>query len=83
MSQRKDITDAQVVAACAKAHADRWKYRCSLDELVSDTGAPVKVCYRAMERAMSRGLIECGVSLRTAWAEPKGLALLEPAKTGG
>ncbi len=82
MTQTKDITDAQVVAACAEAHADRWRYRSSLDVLACATGAPVKVCYRAMERAMGRGFIECGVSLRCAWAEPKGLALLS-VKSGG
>jgi hypothetical protein len=45
------------------------------------TGQPLKVCERAFERAEGRGLIDCGVSLRTAWPTPKGLALLEPEVT--
>lgn len=49
--------------------------------LAEETGQPVKVCYRAMERASARGLIDCGVSLRTGWLTDKGLALIgEPLR---
>lgn len=44
--------------------------------LAAQTGEPEKVCFRAMERAEARGLIECGVSLRTAWLTDAGEALL-------
>lgn len=47
------------------------------------TGAPPKVVQAAMERAADRGLIDYGVSLRSGWLTPDGLALaadaLQPA----
>jgi len=46
------------------------------DLLMQATGECLKVCYRAMERACNRGLIEFGVSLRTGWLTPQGRALL-------
>lgn len=46
------------------------------EALAASTGQPEKVCYRAMERAEKRGLIEYGVSLRTGWLTDKGKALL-------
>jgi ribosomal protein S9 len=67
----KDITDEQVVRACIHG-PDVF----SLDVLVEATGAPLKVCEGAMRRAIRRGLIDYGVSMRSAWAEPAGLALL-------
>ncbi|MCJ2023577.1 hypothetical protein [Methylobacterium sp. J-067] len=46
------------------------------------TGQPLKVCYRCMERACDRGLIEYGVSLRCGWIDAKGYELLGmPGKT--
>lgn len=45
------------------------------------TGQPFKVCYRAMERAADRDLIEYGVSLRTGWLTEKGKALLKNEAT--
>lgn len=50
--------------------------------LAIETGQPEKVCYRAMERADKRGLIEVGTSLRTGWLSAKGKALLETATNG-
>lgn len=50
-----------------------WPY----DLLAEWTGQPIKVCYRAMERAEERGLIEYGTSLRTGWLTEKGKALLQ------
>lgn len=52
---------------------DPWPY----DLLAEWTGQPIKVCYRAMERAAERDLIEYGVSLRTGWLTDKGKALLK------
>ena len=71
----KDITDLQVVRAVQRRQDDRdgpWPY----ETLSRETGQPEKVCYRAMERADSRGYLEYGVSLRTAWLTDKGKALL-------
>jgi hypothetical protein len=71
----KHISDALVCAAYTAAkrvnHA-RFPY----DFLMEETGAPFKVCYRAMERAERRGLIDYGVSLRTGWLTDKGIVLL-------
>ncbi len=69
----KDITDRQVCLAVARWNAAQegpWPY----ELLMGWTGAPFKVCYRAMERADQRGLLDYGVSLRTAWLTEKGKA---------
>jgi hypothetical protein len=76
MTQTKDITDEQVVAACAAWRREPFGPR-SFDRLVEATGAPDKVCLRAMERADRRGLIEWGVSIACAWPTPEGERLLE------
>lgn len=79
---RKDVSDVDVVVACRDAKHSRAQGvvdgSCGwADELLAErTGQPRKVCERAMERAVRRGLIEYGVSLRTAWPTPKGMALL-------
>jgi len=65
---RKDISNEQVVKACNEFH---YTNDCKLfvDEiLMRDTGQPLKVCEAALERAEKQGLIEYGVSIRTAWA---------------
>ena len=68
---RKDVTDKMVCDAVLDAAAQRysnWPY-----ELLSmRTGEPEKVCFRAMERAFDHGLLEYGVSLRTAWLTESG-----------
>lgn len=46
------------------------------ETLAKFTGQPEKVCYRAMERALRRGYLEYGVSLRTGWLTEKGKALI-------
>lgn len=76
--KRSMISDVQVLAAYALARQHRagpWPY-----EILSiATGAPEKVTYAACERAEDRGLLDCGVSLRSGWITPKGHALLEQA----
>ena len=72
----KDISDLQVCEAVRASRESRflhWPY----DFLQHWTRQPFKVCWRAMERAARRGLIEYGVSLRTAWLTQKGLDLLK------
>lgn len=73
--KRSDISDLQVVAC-----AIRWRNGTHpgfvTDMLARETGAPLKVAEAAMERAVSRGLLDYGVSLRTAWATDAGMALL-------
>lgn len=77
----KDITDKQVCEAYAEAarqRGDNWDkpYEMPYEILERVTVQPFKVCYRAMERAEERGLIDCGVSLRTGWLTDKGKSLL-------
>lgn len=71
----KDISDIQVCAAVERYQKDHslWPY----ELLAKCTGQPEKVCFRAMERAYRHGLLEYGVSLRTAWLTEAGLALLK------
>ena len=79
----KDITDLQVCEAYKRCEHGRprvWPY----EILQETTGQAFKVCYRAMERAHERGLLNYGTSLRTAWLTDKGKALLagEDISTG-
>jgi hypothetical protein len=75
----KDVPDALVCAAYLRLQELReagvqrtpWPY----DLLAKWTSQHWKVCYRAMERAASRGLIDYGVSLRTGWLTERGLEL--------
>ena len=68
---RKDISDSLVLKA------DLTKDRTFPYQTLSDwTGGCEKVCYRAMERAYERGLIEYGTSLRSGWVTDKGMDLL-------
>lgn len=71
----KDITDTQVCRAVAEyqSRGEPFPY----DILHAQTGEPIKVCLRAMERAVGRDLIEYGVSLRTGWLTPKGQAVAD------
>lgn len=80
----KHISDLQVVQAFAEMRRQidatrgtdqRFEYADEI--LVRTTGQCGKVCYRAMERAYGRGLIECGTWLRGGWLTKKGVALLD------
>lgn len=76
----KDISDKQVCEAVRDARAADWKRggkECwPYDLLAERTGQPFKVCWRALERAEARGLIEYGASLRTGWLTQEGEGLL-------
>jgi hypothetical protein len=72
----KDITDKLVCLAYLRAR-DVNMAQFPYDFLQEWTGEPFKVCYRAMERAHDRDLIEYGVSLRTGWVKSAGIALLK------
>lgn len=68
-----DISDVLV----CRVYAEKMAGDDVLDALVAKTGAPPKVAFRSMERAQGRGLVDCGVSLRSGWLTEKGRALLE------
>lgn len=75
----KDVTDKMVVLAAAEFSAKNRqgeRCECPMEKLSAETGEPFKVVYRAYERAERRGLIDYGVSLRTAWPTDAGLALI-------
>lgn len=66
--KRSDITQRMVL----EAYACRKKDDCVDEMLVKATGAPHKVVWTAMEREMSRGYVDCGVSLRVGWLTDAG-----------
>lgn len=72
----KDVTDLMVCRACKQFHGTHGGPFVN-EILQAQTGEPLKVCDRAMERSQERGLIDCGVSLRTAWVTAKGEELLK------
>ena len=68
--QRKDISDAQVKAACLEYKSkNEYDGEFTLDILIRMTCAPPKVAYAKLEHCNSRGLVNCGVSLRSCWWE--------------
>jgi len=73
---RKDISDKWV---CKAYQVSRFSSpRIWPEELLHKwSNEPIKVCERAMERALMRGYIDFGVTLRTGWLTDKGLKLLE------
>lgn len=81
----KDVTDKMVCEAYAESARQRgpeWKnnYEFPYEILQRTTGQCLKVCYKAMERACERRLVECGVSLRTGWLTDLGEALIAQGK---
>jgi hypothetical protein len=75
----KDISDGMVCKAyqvAALNHSyENWND--PYDLLHKSTGQCYKVVGCAIERAIGRGLIECGVSARTGWLTPKGEEVLQ------
>lgn len=76
MMATKHIADAEVCRAVHDSRSAQWTVGYAYTILSRTTGQPMKVCYRAMERANRRGLLDYGVSLRTAWLTPAGRALI-------
>lgn len=71
-----DISDYQVLKAYEESKRHGLFKKFPYDILMERTGACEKVCYRAMERAYDRDLIEYGVSLRSGWITEKGYTLM-------
>ncbi len=72
----KDIPDKMVVLAYKLYEKDRFGGKFPYDFLMEMSGQPLKVCYRCMERASNRNLIDYGTSLRTGWVTEEGEKLL-------
>lgn len=69
--EQKGMFEPGVIFGVRKYEGE-YDQRVIYDFLHEITGAPINVCYRAMERANKRGLIGYGVSLRTAWLTELG-----------
>ena len=72
----KNIPDKMVLLAYKLYHQNITLDKFPYDYLMEISGEPFKVCYRCMERAADRNLIEYGVSLRTGWITKEGEKLL-------
>ena len=70
------VSDKEVCLAyknsCEMNH-EKWPY----EILAEKFGLPEKVCYRACQRAETRGYIDCGISLRSGWLTESGEKLLK------
>jgi len=72
---RSDITDKQVCQAFSEWMKNRNEFATAI--LHRMTGEPMKVCHSACERAVMRGFIDCGVSVRSGWLTEKGKELIQ------
>lgn len=73
----KDISDVLVCTAILSYRNEGLPF--ADERLRAMTGEAPKVCHAALERACDRGLIECGVSVRSGWLTEKGEAFLRDA----
>lgn len=73
--KRKDISTKDVLIACHKFHNGDEKAPWQI--LMDEFNAPEKVVYAAMKRDEKKGLIDYGVSLRTAWVTTEGYEFLK------
>lgn len=80
---RKDVTDLQVCRAYELWRAELQSLgagaRRPTQLLQEWTDEPLKVCWRAMERACGRGLVEYGTSLDSGWLTEKGKRVIAEA----
>lgn len=79
----KDITDLQVCEAFSqmRSRRDAGEIGVYVDDILhQQTGEHMKVCFRAMERACSRGLVDYGVWLRGGWLTEAGTDLISSSK---
>jgi hypothetical protein len=77
----KDVSDLDVVRAAVEFHERHEDFVNQL--LAARTGQALKVCDRAIQRSIRRGLVDYGVSERSCWATPSGRALLDDAGRKG
>jgi hypothetical protein len=70
-----DIPEALILRLCKEFHEKGPRLAPTPDVALADR-FPSKVVLAKMNKLHDRGLIEYGVSLRTAWVTDKGLAVL-------
>lgn len=68
----KDISDLQ----CCIAAMPSERYERTGEKLMKLTGQPEKVCERALERAIRRGYLDCGLGAWWAFLVEPGEELL-------
>ena len=74
--QVKDISTLEALQSIAD-----WKATdlAATELLAQRTGAPIKVCYRKLEKMDVAGFTDFGVSLRTGWLTDKGKRFIADA----
>lgn len=72
----KDISDYDCCVAASISFGHGGNLRTG-DALHYRTGQPEKVCQRALERAIGRGYLDCGINEWNAFLTDKGRALLD------
>jgi hypothetical protein len=75
----KDVTDLMVCRTVMAFHEDDMRGPWPYETLCTQTGEPKKVCYQAMKRAVKRGLLDYGMSVRAAWLTDAGFELVNAA----
>lgn len=60
------------VLACFGENPEPYQYKPVYDELVA-AGVPWKIVIRRIDRMVSEGLLDYGVSARLPWLTPKGV----------
>lgn len=73
--KRSDISDLMVCQAVAAYRSAGCTPPRPVAILMEMTGAPAKVCMRAIDRAIERGLIDWGVNPYIGWLTEAGEAL--------
>lgn len=63
--KRGDIPDAEVLEACRAFH----RGEADTPDVALSHKYPAKLVLAKMQHMVDRGLLNCGVSLRTAWVE--------------
>ncbi len=77
MVKRSNVDPIEVLRASQAFHTD--SYHNDTPEIALADRYPKKVILAKMDQMRGQGLLEVGVSLRTAWPTEKGLALLAEA----
>ena len=72
--KRSDISTLTVLLGCKIAHTDCLCM--SYEAIYNIQPAPDKVIYAAIEREVNKGLLDYGVSLRTAFLTSDGEVML-------
>jgi xanthine dehydrogenase molybdopterin-binding subunit B len=77
----KDITDFMVCQAVKEVHLQKtavgFRFSRAVEILKDQTGAPRKVCESAVNKSISKGLVESGIIFSIGWLTNEGIEYLE------